>query len=186
MVGFKWNGRNQETRPQQRLGNRQWRQCHPGVENLEGRALLSGLSGPPTGHSTSTNVRAITNGPMANAGTTLIAIYAQYQSYLQEHGGSGVGFTSSFSNLVTFEGTMVGIDVRGRGNFATLEASLRKAGMQITGGFAPTDTISGFLPINALPAVSQMTQTVGIDPMFIPNLHSRGFGPTGGSHMIAR
>lgn len=139
------------------------------VESLENRALLTGPSStPPAWHPTTTNLADVKNGPLALAGQQLVQIYQEYLTYAQS-GGQGGAFKSSLSKLISFNGTNgtnVGVDIRGYGDFVSFQTALRNIGMNI-GAVDPTHQIvEGFLPISQLPTVAQMPNIVGMSPLY--------------------
>jgi hypothetical protein len=76
------------------------------------------------------------------------------------------------ANLVEIQGSNVGIEVQAgnSADFATLQAELQNAGMQVTspqyGG-----TIVGMLPISQLPAVAQLPELGSVTPLLRPALN---------------
>jgi hypothetical protein len=107
------------------------------------------------------------NGPLANAGDTLIAVYLDYQKFV-DGGGKGT-FTTSQSSTVEIVGTSVGVDVHGTpGSLASLQGELASLGMQIQGTDSNTTTVEGLLPIAQLINAAQLSDTVGINPIYTP------------------
>jgi len=111
----------------------------------------------------------VKNGPMNNAGQTLITIYKEFQ---QQQGSPT--FTSSQAGIVRIEGTNVGIDaVSNGGDFTGFVAQLTSLGMQIERTDAATGTVEGLLPIGQLPNAAQLPQTLSLNAIYSPRL-SRG------------
>jgi large repetitive protein len=172
MGSFKGNGRDKK--PGRRFEGRGNRQRSLALEALEMRTLLTGGGNQvaPTWQPTTTNLLDLRNGPLAKAGEYLDAIYFEYQHFLQS-GGTGT-FTSTLSKVVDTHGDLVNVDARGWGNFSNYVTSLRDIGMQVAGVDPTTETVEGYLPINEVPAVAEMVQTVGVDSNFYPVAHSQG------------
>jgi hypothetical protein len=162
MWGF--NSIKRGRRPIRHKRNRTVRKRTLSLEDLEGRSLLSVV--PPAWQPTSTDPLDVKNGPLANAGQTLISIYAEFQDFIKLQPDSR--FVSSFSEIVEFRGNEVGIEVRGWGDLGTFVSSLRNLGMEVTATDELTGTVDGFLPINSLLAAAQLEQTVGLSPIFVP------------------
>ncbi len=103
-----------------------------------------------------------TGGPMDKAGQTLNIVYNEYQSYVAAGGHDT--FTSSQSGRVQITGASVGVDIRAKGDIASLAAQLRAQGMTIT---SPPrfGIIEGTLPIAKLPDVAANASVIGIDPI---------------------
>jgi hypothetical protein len=94
-----------------------------------------------------------------------------YQQYLQFVNSGGTGtFSSSLSNQIQIQGTNVGVEVHGKGDFNALVSSLESMGMQISATDAVTQTVVGMLPIADLPAVAQGLQTRSVTPQYLPKL----------------
>jgi len=94
-----------------------------------------------------------------------------YQEYLQfvDSGGTGT-FSSSLSNLIQIQGTNVGVEVHGKGDFNALVSSLQSMGMQISATDPVTQTVVGMLPIADLPAAAQGLQILSMTPQYRPAL----------------
>ncbi len=106
---------------------------------------------------------------MDKAGQTLNTIYNEYQAYLG-NGGHGP-FVSSQSGRVSLSGTsgtLVGIDVRAKGDIAALAAQLKSQGMTITATSTQFGIVEGTLPIGSLPTVAANASVIGVDPIFKP------------------
>jgi hypothetical protein len=67
-------------------------------------------------------------------------------------------------------GSSVRIDVHGSGSLSTLSSALSGLGMQITATDPNTTTVEGLLPIGQLPSAAQLSQVVGISPVFKPSM----------------
>src|SRR5207248_1407459 len=99
MGSFKRNGRNQG--PDRHRGDRgRRRRGFPNVESLEGRIVLDG--GPNGWHPTSTDLKDVLHGPMANTGQDLINVY---QEFLKS--GQVSSLAAKFS-YIRFQGDSVG------------------------------------------------------------------------------
>lgn len=154
------NGRNQG--PDRRRGDKgQRRRGFPNVESLEGRVLLDG--GANGWHPTSTDLKDVRNGPMANEGQDLINIY---QEYLKQPTNT-TALPAKFS-YIRFQGNSVGIDVKGQGDFNTFLTSLRNLGMQVTASSEKYALAEGYIPISQLPTLARLPQTISASPMYKP------------------
>jgi large repetitive protein len=141
------------------------------LELLEDRCMLSGggsLNGPPTWTPTNNNLSDPLNGPLAKAGTDLVNIYSEYQTYLSTH--SINGFDPTQSNIIFFQGNDVGVEVRGYGNATSFVTALANVGMQVANVLPQTNEtdVAGYLPVADLPAVAEMSTTIGLAPEFKP------------------
>jgi len=113
-----------------------------------------------------TDIGDVKNGPLAKAGQDLIAIYQEYQSFVQA-GGTGT-FTSSRASVIMISGTSVKLNVRGTGNIGTLAGQLGALGMRVESTDARTGTVEGFAPISQLVNIAQMTQVTTVEPVYKP------------------
>jgi len=123
---------------------------------------------PTSGAATSTNVGDVKNGPLAKAGSNLIALYLDYQSF-NSSGGQGT-FSSTHAARLQVVGNQVRVDIRGTTNVGSLAATLSSKGMHVESTDANTRTVEGLLPISQLPAVAQLSQVTTISPVFRPTL----------------
>ena len=103
----------------------------------------------------------------ANVGAQLGQLYQEYRTYVAA--GSHGTFTSSLSGILLIQGNTVGIDVRGRVDASSLSNELTSLGMKVTATDATTKTVEGFLPIGQIAAVGNLTDTVGVSPIFRPH-----------------
>src|SRR5262249_39525338 len=149
MGSFKANGRGNG--PNRRRGNNNAkRRGTPRLEFLEGRVLLAG--GNPIWKPTSTNLADVRNGPMANLGGDLIAVY---QKYLANH-GDVASIAKSYPSIL-FQDSKVGVGLKSLGgDFNQFTSSLQSLGMQITASSAFYGLAEGWLPINQLVTVAQL------------------------------
>jgi hypothetical protein len=104
----------------------------------------------------------------ANLDQNLDKIYNDYQDYVS-NGSSGT-FTTSESAIIFVDGTNVGINAHGVGGvaFQTYVADLTALGMRIQASDANTETVSGMIPISALPQAAGLPQTLSLSPMYKP------------------
>ncbi len=149
----------------------------PGMEPLEDRRLLAGGTG---WHATNNNIYDPQNGPIANIGAALIDVYRSYSDYV--NGGSQGVFTPALSQTIRFTGTSVGVEVRGTGDFATLQTSLISLGMKITASSQKNLLVEGYIPIAKLPNLAVSAQVVSASPMFIP--YASGFQGVGNNESV--
>ncbi len=140
-----------------------------GMEKLENRTLLTSV--PILWHPTTTNLADAQNGPMANAGTTLIGVYEAFTK-----GGATTAQLQSSNPLLIFQGSSVNVSVNwnGSGNFTDYQNYLKNLGMQTQAVSATYGIVSGWLPINQLPTVAQMPQTMSLHQNEIPVTRYQG------------
>jgi hypothetical protein len=149
----------------------------PAIEFLEARTLLAGNNGgdataipAPLWKPTSTNLFNIDDGPMANMGQQLIQIY---QSYV-ESGGS----TSQLAGqnpTIEFNNGMVGVQVKSLGgSFTSFVSNLQDAGLHVTDTSAYYGVATGWAPVNELPTIAEMQQTMAGQPLTYPVYHFTG------------
>ena len=156
MGSFKAFGRNQG--PEGRKGQKNpKRQGLPRIEFLESRRLLSTVANPP-GHwtATSTNLLDAQNGPMANLGTGLVGVY---QAFLNS-GGNTSELATEFPKY-EFDNGLVGMSVKALGgDFSQFLTQLTDAGMQITDSSTTYDLVEGYAPVNQLPTIAELPDTM--------------------------
>lgn len=103
-----------------------------------------------------------------NVDSNLDKIYQDYQNYVS-NGSSGT-FTTSESAIVFVSGTDVGINAHGNGSgsFDAYLAALKGLGMQVQASDSNHETVSGMIPISALPNAATLSQTFSLSPMYKP------------------
>lgn len=165
MGNFKANGRNQG--PNRRRGAKGDIQFGiPQIEPLERRRLLNAGPWQPT----STLLTDAQNGPMANLGGTLIGVYS---SYTNNHGD--MAKVAAAYPLLQFNGSMVKAGINSGGNdFNALLTSLKNLGMQVSASSATYGLIEGYVPINQLPTVARLPQTMSGHPIYTPSIAYKG------------
>lgn len=175
MGSFKGNGQNQGSE-RRRQGREQRRRGALRVETLEGRVLLdgSGYSWKPT----TTDLRDVKNGPMANLGQDFINLYQDFLKGVQP------GQLQQAYPAVMFQGNMVGIQLKGLGDFTSFQTSLRNLGMNITGTSPKAFVVEGYVPVAALPTVAALPQLAGGLPMYKPIVKSVGAAINGGEQTM--
>jgi hypothetical protein len=105
----------------------------------------------------------------ANVSQQLQTIYQEFEAA----GGQG-SFPSIYRGIIEINGSSVGVMVHGNGgNFNTLVSDLEKLGLQVNAQDATTQTVSGLLPIGALPQAANDPQTLSVTPIFLPHLLAR-------------
>jgi hypothetical protein len=171
MGSFKGDGR--EDGSKRRPGDpRRARRERPNLEGLEKRRLLASsvtINNPPPYRATSTDPYNVQSGPLADLGPQLIQVYHDYVNF-ETAGGQGT-FVDPLIKQVFFDGSAVGVDARGYGNFTTFEQSLQKIGMIVYATDPALDIVEGFVPPQDLPSLAKDSQFVGADPTWKPNLN---------------
>lgn len=190
MVSFNENGRGRKPGRRDKAAKRPKAVLR--MEALEDRQLLADLSTLAVNplreawKPTSNDVSDIKRGPLAPAGA-LVPLYLEYQNFV-EAGGNGNNFrySQTFRNgnrpgevksAILTRGDMVGVDVRGTGDFRTFKNALVNLGMQVTAENAAKGIVEGFLPIAQIPTAVRIPQTVGIDPIYQPFTRQLGTSP---------
>ena len=166
MASFKGNGRDEASK-RRAAENRRLRQGRPNLESLEQRRLLTGPWTP-----TSTDPYDVQHGPLANLGKDLITAYHDYVNY--SISGSHVPFTSSESSRIILKGTAAAIDIRGSGDITLYSQQLAALGMQVSAVNARTGTVTGYVPLQDLPAIAAQAQTIGGSAIFKPITYFQG------------
>lgn len=170
MDSFKGNGR--ERGPKRRQGAGDVRKRRPSLESLEKRTLLSIGDGPISFQPTSVDIADVKNGPLAKAGSQLISIYQEYQTFLQQGGGGE--FVSQQAPWIMFDGDKVGVDFSGVGDFNAMRTSLANLGMDVTATDSTRRIVEGYIPIAQLVTASKVPQVNGMVAMFKPQTGSVG------------
>jgi hypothetical protein len=116
-----------------------------------------------------TPVATTPNNPIPKANDVLNEVYREYQSYLSS-GGAPSSFTTSEASRIYIQGNLVGANISVVGDLATYEAQLTALGFQVTAVSTSTHSITGYLPIDQIPTVAQITETIGIAPIYKPIL----------------
>ena len=105
----------------------------------------------------------------ANVSQQLQAIYQEFEA-----AGAQGSFPSPYRGIIEIVGSSVGVMVHGNGgNFNTLVSDMEKLGLQVNAQDATTQTVSGLLPIGALPQAANDAQTLSVTPIFLPRLQMR-------------
>jgi len=99
----------------------------------------------------------VQNGPMANAGQDLIALY-------QSNGSNRSGTLA----MIDVRGTDVNVNFHGKGDFKAFVASLQSIGVKVQNTDASSETVTGLIPIPNLLKAAQLTQTVSMSPVSRP------------------
>lgn len=102
----------------------------------------------------------------ANAGSHLAQLYAEHKTFVQK--GRQGDFGSTLAQLIMIEGEIVGVDVRTRIDVETMATTLVHYGMRVSASDPKTHTVAGFLPIENIPAVATLPETISILPIFRP------------------
>ncbi len=171
-------GHGREDGSKRRDGDpRRRRQGRPRLEFLENRRLLAGVGTNPgvTWHPTSTDPYDVQNGPLANLGKDLIQVYHDFATYSQA-GDKGT-FTSSRASTLFIQGTSVGVDIRGYGDFASFQQSLKTIGVTVLATDARLNIVEGNIPIAALPQLASLSQLIGANPIYRPVAFQQGRSP---------
>ena len=173
MGSFKGYGRPEQPSRRRNQKNPK-RNDLPRIEFLEERRLLSTTpeSGipAPLWTPTSTNLFDVQNGPMANLGQQLIGIY---QSYVDS--GGNTSQLAAQNPLIEFNNGMVGIQVKSLGgSFSAFTSQLTNLGMDVTTTSTLYGVAAGFAPVNELPTIAEMQQTMAGQPLFAPIAHYSG------------
>ena len=166
MGSFKRNGQSRGPNRRRNKSN-PVRQGFLGIESLESRRLLSGGGTPlpaPYWTPTSSDISNVQSGPMANLGQDLIGVYESYLS----HQGQTSQLPGQFPTL-RFQGTSVLIAVNSLGgDFSQFQTSLQNLGMKVVASSSYYGEVDGWLPINNLPTVAEMAQTMAGRPVYTP------------------
>ena len=143
-----------------------------------GNAGKASSGQPASSSSSSPGSNVTTNnqgGGSTNAQTSLPANVDQnlnqiYQEFLSS--GSSSSFTSSEATIIFIDGSNVGINAHGNGtgDFTAFVSALTGLGMQVQASDANSETVSGMIPISALPSAATLSQTFSISPMYKPIL----------------
>jgi len=136
----------------------------PLIESLENRRLLSGGTEQPRWHPTSSDPFDVQNGPLANLGQDLVTAYHEFVDY--EAGGGKGGFASPLFPRIKFNGSYVGIDARGTGDFASFEQSLQTLGMYVGATDPALGIAEGYFPLANLPKLASAAQTIAATPIY--------------------
>ncbi len=140
----------------------------PRIEFLEDRRLLSGGSNTgipaPLWTPTDTNLFDAQNGPMANLGVGLVNIY---QAFVQS-GGQTSQLAAKFPQI-EFQNGMVGLQVKSLGgDFTQFSTELSQLGMKVTDSSAYYGLVVGYAPVNALPTIAGLPQTMSGQALYYP------------------
>jgi len=166
MASDKRNGRGDRSKKGQSDPRRR-RAGLPFLESLEDRRLLDAGG---AWHATNNNIYDPQNGPMANLGATLIDVYRDYNNYVSS--GSTTPYSAALSNIIYFQGTSVGVSVRGSGDFSAFQQSLANFGVTITGTSPAFQTVEGYVPISSLPKLAILSDVTGGGPLYKADYHS--------------
>src|SRR5262245_19452122 len=158
-----FNGYGRQDGPARRRNKKNpQRQGQPRIEFLEDRQLLAGGTDPasnippPTWLPTNTNLFDARNGPMANLGVGIVNVY---QAYIQS-GGQVAHLATQFPTI-QFHNGLIGLSVKSLGgDFNQFVTSLTNVGMQIQSTSPSHAIVSGWAPVNALPTIARMNQTM--------------------------
>ena len=160
MGSFKRNGQSQGPNRRRNKSNTKRHGFLVGLEPLESRRLLSGSgsvgeSNSPLWTPTDTNLFDAQNGPMANLGVQLVDIYKAYV----DGDGNAAALPAEFPG-VEFQNGMVGTQLKMLGgDFSQYVSQLTDVGMQVTASSAYYAVVDGYVPVNELPTVAELSQT---------------------------
>ncbi|MFI5457180.1 MAG: Ig-like domain-containing protein [Isosphaerales bacterium] len=169
MGSFKGYGR-QEGPARRRNQKNPQRQGRPSIEFLEARQLLSGTTSTsttipaPLWTPTDTNLFDAQNGPMANLGVGVVGVY---QAYVQS-GGNTSQLAAEFPTI-EFQNGLVGVSVKSLGgDFNQFVTQLTDVGMQIQSTSTTDALVDGWAPINELPTIASLNQTMSGVALYYP------------------
>ncbi len=108
--------------------------------------------------------------PVANLDSNLNAIYAAFES-----GSDSASIAAQFPNI-QFSGSLVGVSIRARSDVNALSSELTNLGGTIVASSSAYLTVQAFVPINELPTIAALDQTVSGIAMYKP---SQGAAPHG-------
>jgi hypothetical protein len=105
----------------------------------------------------------------ANVSQQLQAIYQEFEA-----AGAQGSFPSSYRGVIEIDGSSVGVMIHGNGgDFNTLVGDMERLGLHVNAQDATTQTVSGLLPIGALPQAANDPLTLSVTPIFLPQLRMR-------------
>jgi hypothetical protein len=105
----------------------------------------------------------------ADASQQLQVIYQEFEA-----AGAQGSFSSLYRGIIEIDGSSVGVMIKGDGgDFETLVSDLEQLGLQVNAEDATTQTVSGLLPIGALPQAAENPLTLSVTPVFLPHLLMR-------------
>jgi hypothetical protein len=88
-----------------------------------------------------------------------------------EAAGAQDSFTSIYRGIIEIDGSRVGVMIHGNGgDFNRLVSDMENLGLHVNATDATTQTISGLLPIGALPQAANQPLTLSVTPVFLPLL----------------
>ena len=168
MESFKAFGRN--LGPDGRKGRKNpKRNGLPRVEFLEERRLLTSAPAP-LWTPTDTNLFDAQHGPMANLGTSLVSVY---QTFVDSNGNTS-NLASDYP-LDEFQNGLVGVQVKSLGgDFSQFVTQLTDAGMHITDSSSYYGLVDGYTPVNSLPSIAELPQTMAGSVMYKPIFQGAG------------
>jgi len=112
------------------------------------------------------NVDDAKNGPLAKAGSTLIAIFDAFQK------NGSVPASSNEAGQVLVQGSNVGVTINSTGgDLNSLISSMQQLGLQVTAQDAAHGIVTGMLPIAQLVNAAQNTQVLAMSPITQPALN---------------
>ena len=106
------------------------------------------------------------NASMAKLGKDLISVY---QAFLNNPGGTS-SLKTSFPGL-SFNGSKVSINVQTKANVNVFATELANLGMDVTTKNATYGWVSGDFPINQLPTLAALPDTLSGSPNYAPTTH---------------
>ncbi len=175
MGSFKGYGRPEQPSRRRNQKNPK-RNDLPRVEFLEERRLLSTTTESgipaPLWTPTSTNLFDVQHGPMANLGQTA---HWDLQVVRRQRRAARRSLPPRIP-LIEFNNGMVGIQVKSLGGdfSASLRASSQNVGMDITTSSSLYGVAVGCAPVNELPTIAEMQQTMAGQPLYTPIYHYSG------------
>jgi hypothetical protein len=123
----------------------------------------TGTSNPTTTTSGNPGSGTSSPGPLpANVSQPLQTLYQNYKN------GADI-FKTGEASFLKVDGTNVGVQIHANGgDFNSLVAELKNAGMQIQTASDTFATVEGMLPIDQLAKVAQFSQTLSVTPLYNP------------------
>jgi hypothetical protein len=138
---------------------------HQPFEKLEPRVLLSTVVPGSVGD--------VKNGPMANSGASLIALYREYRSY-SITGGSASNFQASQSDLFVNRTGMVAVTVRGTSGINDVTNEVRSVGGAAFLRNSKFQTVDAYIPISQLRTLAVGNHVMSVTPIIAPATESVG------------
>ena len=127
--------------------------------------MLPANSTTPANTTATAAITPTPTNPLPRSPAILNQLNLEYQSFIAG-GGNPTNFTSNEASRIEVKGNLVGVDISVHGDLIAYETAVAALGMQVQHVNIATGTVEGLVPIDQLAAVTALTGTVSVSPIY--------------------